>query len=371
MSDDSSDFLSEVNSIVSQAAPAAVAAPTAAAPVTNVVTSPIDSIAALVDADPKEEPQQTQQQPQKKEARPKLTIDKSKQQPDQTNTDQQQQPQQQQQQQKQSPQTSFLDRYLAQDEKHNLVLADGTVIATAGKAREFFQKMKEEGRMHRESAMRLAASNQALGEQFKKLYNAYNELQTQQASTLEQETGLPKEQISDTIQIIKEYNTNPVKAIKRLLTQARMRGIDLSEIGLNGGVDPSIVREAIEAARNAQNAPQQKQQPAYTVEQAQEEARSFLQENPDAVEHVEAIAAAKKRFPDKSLNELWMLYRIHMMQEAQQKADEGLTTVVKPKTFPRDRYVQVPQQKRNVSAEPQDFSKMSFKEIAASILKGE
>jgi len=264
----------------------------------------------------------------------------------------------------------YLDTYLQQDDKNNLVLADGTIIATAGKSRTFFQKMKEEGRVHRQAAMEMAQSNMQLGSKFKELYTEFTQMKSSGSNQLKTMTGMSNEELPDAIAIVKEYKINPVKAIKRLLTQARMRGIDLSEIGINGGVDPSIMREMMEAGQRGQQAPQE-QQNTMTEERAMQEASDFLTRNPQAVEHVETLANAKRKFPEKSIDELWTLYRIHMTKMREQDIDSHLTSVVTPKPVvnPAARYNRPVQ--KTISAQPQDWAKMSFQQIADSIKRGE
>lgn len=265
--------------------------------------------------------------------------------------------------------TSMLDTFLQQDDKNNLVTSDGTIIATAGKSRAFFQKLKEEGRFHRQQAMQLAQSQYDLGEKFKQLFQEYTKVKDEGANNLAKATGMSQEEIPEAIALMKQYRADPKSAIKRLLTQARMRGIDLSDIGINGGIDPSVVREMIDAAKQAQT-PAPETTPAMTEEQAATAAQTFLANNPDAVPHVEALANAKRRFPEMSLERLWIAYKIHMTKLQEQAVDAQLTTVVTQQSNPpANRY----RQKAQPVVQPasRNYENMSYSEIAAQIARGQ
>jgi hypothetical protein len=108
-----------------------------------------------------------------------------------------------------------LDTFLKEDENNNLVLDDGTIVATSGKSRTFFERVKREGREQREAAKRMAVSNMELAGKFKELYTAYDTALAQPKMDFATATGLPQEDIEPAIAMMKEYKTNPLEALKK------------------------------------------------------------------------------------------------------------------------------------------------------------
>lgn len=260
--------------------------------------------------------------------------------------------------------TPLIDSFFTEDEKHNLVL-DGRIIASAGRPRTIFEALKREGREYREKADNLALSNMQLAEKFKGLYTDFEKLKANpERESLEKQTGMAGAELNDAVSLIKEYKVNPVQAIKRMLTQAQMRGIDLKSIGVNGGLDPAMVRDAIEQIMAKQQ--EQRQAPVETAkspETAESEARVFLTENPAAVEHVETLAKAKMRFPETPLNQLWLMLQMHLRKTANDEAEKA-TTQKPQRQMPPNKAVT-----RLVTKPNTDYANMSYAEIARSIQK--
>lgn len=300
---------------------------------------------------PAQETQQQETQQQQQEEKP---VDQ---------TTQQQQTQQTQQQRKTVP---YMDQFLKQDDKNNLVLADGTIIATAGPSRTFFEKLKSEARKERESNRQLALSNIQLSQRFKDLYDESEQVKTNpERESLEKRTNMKGAELDEAIDLIREYNVNPIGAIKKLLTQAQLRGINLKEIGINGALEPSVVKQMLEdivSKREVQETPSQEKSQASAVK----EATDFLEAFPEAAQHTELLAAARRKFPNKSYAELWHNFVIWQQDKAALEEEE---LAKKPVTNQQKQPAQQKQNKSVVTPNVTDYSKLSFREIAEGIKK--
>lgn len=265
---------------------------------------------------------------------------------------------------KDDPKLPFMDRFLKEDEKGNLVLADGTIIAASGKSRAFYEGLKKEGRDTREKLEKTALLNIQLGQKFKQLYTEFDKLKSNPpTSDLEKQTGMNSAEIADAVSLMKQFKQEPITAIKSILTQARMRGIDLSSIGVDGGFDPAVVQRAIAAAIQQARVDTTVVKPSQeeAMADAVREAEDFLKHNPTARPHTDTLAAAKNRFPDKSLDELWALLQIHHRKLAEEEYKKTLSS-----TPPLQREQQ-PAPRRVTTVPSTDYERMTFSQIAQSI----
>lgn len=266
----------------------------------------------------------------------------------------------------------YLDRFLRQDKDGNLIVGDGVVIATAGASRTYYENMKKEGRAARAEAERLALSNFDLGKQFKALYSEFEAIKnTSPVKALETQTGMTTVEIQDAVAIMKQYKTDPVTAIKSLLTQASMRGIDLKSIGINGGIDAATVQRAIENAIESRLSSQQataKDPAAQAQEAAIQEAQDFLDAFPDAAPHTDVIAKAKDRFPDKSLAEIWYEFRVWQRKQQETQQEQQFKSNLEPQQ-PQQTQRQPQRQQPNtrVVTPAKRYEQMSYAEIAADL----
>lgn len=363
------DFISDVTAAIDTANNA----PPAPTNVSDIETQ--ESVLNVLEAHEKKPTEKAKPQ-QEKPVTSDVKTDQQQQTP--AKQEQQQKPddqQQQQQQQQQKPDDKnkktvpYMDRFLQQDDKNNLVLADGTIIATAGAARTFFEKLKSEARTERDKNRDLSLRTIQLGEKFVELNNAYEELKKDPArENIEKRTGMQGQQLEEAIDLMREYNVNPVGAIKRILTQAQLRGINLKEIGINnGGLDPAAVRSMLEEIVSKQGGQEKSTQTQPSQEAAVQEATRFLEDFPEAAEHTELLAAARRKYPQKSYAELWHALQVFQQQQAEQEEiAQGQQVVTQRK--PQQEKQQQPQ-RRVTSNVTTDFSKQSFSDIAESIKK--
>jgi hypothetical protein len=262
------------------------------------------------------------------------------------------------------PKLPYLDRFLRQDNAGNLVIGDGVIIAAKGPARTYYENIKKEGREARDEAQRLAISNIELGKQFKALYNEFNTIKDSPAhKSLEVQTGMSAPEINDALQLMKQYKVDPITAIKSLLTQARMRGIDLNSIGINGGIDPATVQSSIEKAIEARFARQNETAQSQTdpQETAEQEVREFLGAYPDAAQYADIIAKAKDRFPEKPLEVIWLEYQAWQRRQLAAQ-DEQVQ-----QSFTQKQQRNNPNPATRVVTKPKSYEQMTYAEIARDL----
>lgn len=263
--------------------------------------------------------------------------------------------------QKRSP--AFMDRFFTENEAGDLLLADGSVLVKSGNARAVLEGLKKEARDQRTSNQELAISNIQLGQKFKELYTDFKALQEAKGGgiiSLVKDTGMSEQEVKEAISLMTAYKKDPLSAIKSLLTQAHANGIDISSLGVKTSLDiPTLVRmlKGSEApAKETAVEPSEEE----LLQRAHKEVEDFLKKYPDAQNHSETIAAVKKRFPQATLEEIWIRFTAWQSQQdeiaEQEKAknQKPITSVVK---------------KQEKSTNPRDYSRMSFADIAQTIIE--
>lgn len=375
MSDDNDDdFLGQINDVVSKAE----SSPLGTDVINDLdndfksekkeIDSESDAILDLVDT-PEEKLARKQAKEDAKKAKDAKPVDQKVKDGEQKTPDQQAQ-QKTPEQKEQAPTTPFLDRFLKQDDKGNLVLADGTVIATNGKSRAYYEGLKKEARGYREAADKLAISSGQLAQKFTELHDAFTELKsTSGITSIVKETGMTQSEVNEGLRLMKSYKQNPVEAIKSLLTQARMSGIDLSSIGINGGIDPATIARAIADAKDSgqQNQPQLSEAEK-SQRQAEKMVDSFFERNPEAIAFAEEIAGAAEKFPNVPLDEIWYRYKIWQRDQLAKRSEQEF----EPKQEPQRQQQQQPQRQqitRLVNQPQRNYGAMSIEDIAASVKK--
>lgn len=262
----------------------------------------------------------------------------------------------------------YLDRFLGEDETGNLILADGTVIAAKGKAREYYEGVKREGRDTRDALRQMTVQHAELGKKFKELYANFEAVSTsEEVKSLSSRTGMSPAEINQAVETMKLLREKPLDGLKKLLTQARLNGIDVSSLGVHGGIDLSVIRDEIrqEFRRNQPNTTVVKTQ-EQLFQEAQTEVRDFLTRHPQAQEHFQVLTQAKQKFPNATLDQLWFAYQDHQ-QAKLAKQDEEAFKNRKPVETPRP--APKPQPRTLTRPSEIDYAKASLEEIAQSILK--
>lgn len=265
--------------------------------------------------------------------------------------DARQQSQQRQQQQRPLPQNAEV----RPDAKGNLVAADGRVVAKAGFEARMYQDLHrtrgELGRVQAQVTDTTGRLTQAV-EIGQRIHAENLQLKTRLENTSGTKFGLNDSEQIQAMQLAQEAKTDPAGAIKKMLTMAAARGVDLTKIGIApGGVDPKsildIVKQQIDAAMNPlqqrtaqenqqrEQAERQQQQNA----QAEREVNTFFQQNPDAQPHLPVFNAvlSDPRYANMSLGEVWARIQLNQARMGNQQQ-------------PDLRQRQNPQQRRNLPA---------------------
>ena len=255
----------------------------------------------------------------------------------------------------------YLDRFLDTDDSGNLVNDDGEVIAAAGISRTYYEGLKKEARNFRQAAGRLAQANQELAGKFKELYDEYNgfaEKATDPVQSIVKETGFSDSEAKEAMNLLRVYKKDPITAIKSMLTQAKMGGIDISQIGANISVDPATMRSTLETLLDERMKQQEPPSQQDTVDPAVQEAQTFLEKNPHARQFLKPIAEAKQRFPDMSYHDIWLELLSALDKASNKQPQNNTKRRKKAKPAPQTRKVTVPRR---------DYGSMSFADIAKSV----
>lgn len=265
---------------------------------------------------------------------------------------------------KRKGQERLLDTFLEEDENGNLVNADGEIIALAGKSRTYYEGLKNEARKQRKAASDLAISHVQLSQQFKSLYDEYKQLQETGGSPIQhivKETGFSESEAKEAVNLLRQYKTDPIGAIKNMLTQAKMSGINISEIGANITADPAAIRSTVQQLLDERLKPlNERNEREVAQEETLQEATAFLQQYPQARRYAPQIAQAKQKFPQMSLEEIWLRLR-RELDNIQSNQQQSFTKHRKPA-----RQTQAAPKKK-VTPPKRNYGNMSFDEIAKSV----
>lgn len=262
----------------------------------------------------------------------------------------------------------YLDRYLAEDKQGNLTLADGTIVATAGAARTYYENVKKEGREARKAAEQMAIANAQLGQKFRELHRDFERMKTSdEMKSLTERTGMSNTEINRAVAMMKAIKDDPLEGIKKVLTQARMDGIDLSSLGVQGGFDVSVIKDTIQDIMKQNAAPVTTDVSEEELQQSVEaEAKDFLGRNPQAEPFAAILGQAKRRFPNKTLDELWVGLqnaRRNKLEQSQKEAfEKSVTNDVK-----RTEQTPSPGRRQKIAPPSRNFATMSYEDIANSI----
>lgn len=225
------------------------------------------------------------------------------------------------------------------DAKGNLVGADGKIIAKAGMEARMYQDLHrtrgEVGRLQSQVTDTTGRLTRAV-EIGQGLHTENVALKDRIANLSGTKLGLNDQEQIQAMQLAAESKTDPVAAIKRMLTMAAARGVDMTKLGLApGGIDPKsildIVKQEITNAmtplqqRSTQeNAERQRVEAERAQsETAEREVHTFFNQNPDAQPHLAIFNAvlSDPRYSKMSLGEVWA--RIQLNQALNRQNGNG------------------------------------------------
>lgn len=223
------------------------------------------------------------------------------------------------------------------DGKGNLVdKKTGQIVARAGAEARMYQKMHRQSlQLQSVEAQRVDMENRLkkaieIGTQ---LFERNKMLQENQGTFAPQRYGLQDHEAVEALNFAKQAKTDPIGAIKAILTRASSNGIDLSSIGLQGGnFDPAslmnLVRQEIGQAMNPlkersqrETADQQRQREAQqAADEAKSELNRFIAQNPEVREYLPIFAKVYEnpQFQHMSLGEVWSRIQLNLLRQGQQ-----------------------------------------------------
>lgn len=164
----------------------------------------------------------------------------------------------------------------------------GSVIAKAGAERRYYEQS------HRERIRANTAEQKV------------NELQTrltafEQSNSVGTQLGLSPEQVTTGARLVKDWITNPVDMINKLITVARQQGHNIE--GLGQGVDTAAIKNMIaEHLKPFTEAHTQSREAQQARTEAQTVWTNFTAVNPDAELHVTALNHILANDPNISLD---------------------------------------------------------------------
>jgi hypothetical protein len=233
------------------------------------------------------------------------------------------------------------------DKKGNLVdTKTGEIIARAGSEARIYQRVHKQASSYVQSAVRHAQNQardthsklqravdiglgfeQELG-QYKQAYNQINAHQLEHSQLLE------------AAQYYKQAQSDPVGVLKQLLTRAALQGIDIQQLGFQGGqFDPKAMLDMVRQEINNGLAPvnqytqaqQQQQHESQTqqhyMQQAERQVNGFFQSTPQAVPYMHVFHAvlSQPQFQNMPLPVIWDKLQLHLMRTGQGRQNAQAT----------------------------------------------
>lgn len=211
------------------------------------------------------------------------------------------------------------------DKKGNLVDEKGKIIAPAGPARRFYEdKVKAErglanaGQMITHQRTVMAQAGQAIQ------YMKDQLTHIQSTQDLPKQLGLNNDEYVEFLQLGAKFKTDPVNAVKYLLTRAAQRGIKLDELGAGGGIDLSVITNDITKQIDQRLAPiTNRFKEGETVERQQQQERMGLLELqsqgvPEEYLKVVYAMGQQAEFRGANPSERWLRLQNYLLRQRQQ-----------------------------------------------------
>lgn len=222
------------------------------------------------------------------------------------------------------------------DARGNLVDGNGRIVARAGKEARLYQTAFKQGVQRGTSQGAGPATAQARdlsgrltrAVEIGRELNAENVQFRAQTEALKKFNFTPEDQLN-ALQLFSDLKANPADALKKLLTRAAARGIDLTTLGTQGQ-NPAdfkslmdLVKEEIgkavkpvqERTETERQRVEQEQRSADALRVVNEDVANFFSQNPDARPYTGAIkeVLSQPEFRHMTLPEVWL--RIQLWNE--------------------------------------------------------
>jgi hypothetical protein len=222
------------------------------------------------------------------------------------------------------------------DHKGNLVNEYGQIVARSGKEARLYQDLhKTKGQ-----AQTLQGQLQDVSGRLRKaveigqgLHRELQQVRSQQDAV--KQFGLEQGEVLTAFRLFKELRDNPKEALKNILTRAATNGINITELGLQGGVDPKslvdMIKQEIGQAVNPlkerteaeRRVAAQRQQDQTRLGEIQSEVDGFFNQNPEAKQYLPVFTQTIKQFPGMSLGEVWARIQLHFERNPQSRRNQN------------------------------------------------
>ena len=222
------------------------------------------------------------------------------------------------------------------DHKGNLVNEYGQIVARSGKEARLYQDLhKTKGQ-----AQTLQGQLQDVSGRLRKAVEIGQGLHRELESVRAQQNavkqfGLEQGEVLTAFRLFKELRDNPREALKNILTRAQTNGINITELGLQGGVDPKslvdMIKQEIGTAVNPlkerteaeRRQALQRQQEQTRLGQIQTEVDGFFNQNPEAKQYLPVFTQTLQQFPGMTLGEVWARIQLHFAQNPQSRRGQN------------------------------------------------
>ncbi|HEY6019731.1 MAG TPA: hypothetical protein VIY48_07465 [Candidatus Paceibacterota bacterium] len=232
------------------------------------------------------------------------------------------------------PQERPIGQEFKADKKGNIIGKDGKIVAFAGREARLFtehHKLRGQlGQITQQANTRINDFQQRLNQAVDigmRLSERVKALVEQ--GTVASKAGLSEPEHQQAIQLAVQAKTDPVGALKVLLTRAHAAGIDLTSLGLQpGGFDTKSLMDMVrqEIANGVKPVQQRMQQETDRERQVREqqesqervntELRTFLGQNPEARNWLPAFKEiyARPELQHMSLGEVWSRLQLNLLR---------------------------------------------------------
>lgn len=256
--------------------------------------------------------------------------------------------------------------YFKADKLGNLVDSQGRVVFAKGRPRNIFEKLKKAHLTEARKAQTIASEFTKVVETSKELLRRYKE--ARDSNNLGKSLGLTEDEQKEAVQMRALMKSDTKAAIRQILTKAHMNGINLTDLGVSGPLDAKTVAEHVIAMQEAK-----RPKPETEEQKLVSEARSFLQQFPDAAPHIDLVAEAKRKYPHMTLGQIWYQISLHANRGPRTKqpgADRNQQRQPRDGSRPIPRNNQPPRRSKDgkLSITPVDPSQ-SFKQIGQDLLR--
>lgn len=226
------------------------------------------------------------------------------------------------------------------DARGNLVDGSGQIVARAGKEARLYQTAINATRgyqqlqnQHRTVAGDLTNRLNRAVEIGRELSTRIEQFEARNAEVAR--LGISPQEQTQAMQLAARAKTDPIGTLKFLLTQAAANGIDVAQLGMQGGADFKTIAEVIrnelqqgmQPLKQRTELDQRQEKERNRTQQEQNEAlthvKSFFAQNPDAQRFIPIFDGVLQNHPGTSLDAIWARIQLNLERRQWQQQGNG------------------------------------------------